>query len=299
MRKKNKKWLQFFVVGIMLLFLVLWNNQKAVLNFSKQIQNQLFPYKQKQELPMEGYKIDYDINTSLNAIRITQMKEYKVRGYAYTKEEAEQYAKVFQLLIPIEETEDSYFFKDEKAQLMIHKKSGLLQYKRTSLSSPEKDFFPSLSENRIIKEAASFIQSKNLPLEYTKVVIQHHPVERQYSVYFINTLGSFHNYSYMKKVITDEKGNILQLDYYKIQYVSNGNFRIKTAEEAYKEMKTLYPYSIEEGLQVDIQQVELVYVALEGIQPAYRFSGETNYGTGFEQFIPAFIFGATGGTIRE
>ncbi len=293
MRNKNKKWRSILVIGIITFFLIVVDDQNSFSKFFYGIQNRLTLGKSAPTPSSTRYKILYDFNTSLYSLQISQMKEFNIRPYEYTKEMARQYAKKFHMdASSLQEKEDYYFLENKEAELLIYKKTGLLQYKKKDIKNIDILQDTLLSKNEILKKAIWFIKDKDLPFTYAKALIQHDPDTRQYYIWFINTIEGFYNYSSMPKVITDEQGNIIQLNDYQVQYVSNGNSPIKTIEEAYKEMKDLYSYSEVEGLQVDIQNVELVYIESEAaskkVQPAYRFSGETNQETSFEQFIPAF-----------
>ncbi|NMA82935.1 MAG: hypothetical protein GX962_03615 [Epulopiscium sp.] len=281
MFQKNKKWIMISVLGLGTL-LFGWFLTSSV-SITRQIQTRLLPNSQS-PLSQIKKKATYDLNTSLYVGNISQMKTYRPESKGYTKEQAIRYAEIFQIQALVQEREKDYYFKDEGKELIIDKEIGRIQYRDKLSRIQNKDHV--YTETELLRQAVEWAKSKDLNIEYAKAVIHHEPIENQYQIYFINTIGNFYNYSYPQKIVINAYGEIGELEYYQIQYISNGNYRIKKPEIAYEELKTKYVYE-EEGFQIDIQQVELVYNGQGKIEPAYRFFGETNQNTIFEKMIPA------------
>jgi hypothetical protein len=192
---------------------------------------------------------------------------YRVVYARTTPETARHYAGLFAM--PGEHTadEDAYYFENEKGALTVYRHARQLTY------------VPALP---LAEMPALFLEAHGLPLGYEEVRVAYDG--ETYSLTYVDFIDNLKNYAFNTHAELDVHGNILQIDYFFVQYEKLGSTRIMSMREAFD----LLPPS---EAPVTLTQGQLVYVYENSVvQPAYFFEGEHGDGTTAEYFIKAAVY---------
>lgn len=232
--------------------------------------------------------VRYDLNVPLRNHMVTRMKTYEAIGIKHNIKDVELYIQKLGIKNHIEETAEEFLLEDEDQQFIVSKNQGLIQYK--NFTNENKEINRKISSEKAIEEVLHFIDELNLSCHHQKAIVEDISNKHIYQIRFVNTLEGISNYSYCTNADVSYEGEILRLECYKFIYKPRGIVSIRSMKDAYKELIRI-PVD-EKNIQVDIKKAELIYFSREGsdelmVEPAYRFSGETDKGGIFEYFISA------------
>ena len=139
-----------------------------------------------------------------------------------------------------------------------------------------------MSEEEAVKAAELFIAQKELPLNYSEVLIV--STDNKYEITFLSRIAGLNNYAHPTCITIDIYGNISALDYFIPEYEKLDSTHMITQREAFSSL----PTEGFDGSKIDLKSCELVYFFADSIvQPAYLFKGEIAGGEDFECFIKA------------
>lgn len=154
-----------------------------------------------------------------------------------------------------------------------------------------------VSDSQAIAAAKSFLQQAGLPYSADAVSAQLLPDRPQYEVQLTQRLSGYDALGFQSHVWLSRAGGAVVSAYFvRVAYASGLAYPIKTAAQAFDDLKTETVYAEHEQISVRIDSVRLAYYDFPRMnlpteqtvmQPVYVFTGVDNYGQPFEAMVPA------------
>lgn len=179
------------------------------------------------------------------------------------------------------ETENFYKFENPKSNVYFYFKNGLLQYKNVNRENKYKE----LSQNELIDLSQKYLDECMLPLNYVKCRISKE--NDNYRIMFINSLDGIDNYSFNNNILIDKYGNVLELNYYFVEFKKIDRKKTISMKECFYNL----PTDIKSNMTFKISDIELVYIYENSIiQTAYRFDTRDENDNFYEIYVKNTIY---------
>lgn len=187
----------------------------------------------------------------------------------------------FNINTNLTETDNYYKFENTTSTAYFYFKNGLFQYANLD----KKTKYTKLSEIELLDLSKKYFEESMLPLNYGKSEIVKE--NDNYRIKFINTLDGIDNYSFNNNILIDKYGNIIELNYYFIEFQKVDRKKTMSMKECFNNL----PTTLNNSKILTINDIQLTYILEDSlVQTAYKFDIKDDSDNFYEIYVKNTIY---------